>query len=182
MDVIGLIEKYYSHDSEAYFLLVHHSRLVAEKALQVAARISMPVPDLTFIEEAAMLHDIGIFMTDEPLIGCYGTHPYIAHGCLGRDLLEKEGLPAHALVCERHVGTGLTSADIAEGNLPIPRRSMKPVTLEEQIICFADKFYSKKKDRLMHEKPVAEIRKGLARYGKSKLQQFDEWLVLFKEK
>src|SRR5271157_432717 len=128
MDVICLIEKYYAPDSLAYYLLLHHSRLVMEKALQVAARLSRPDLDLNFIEEAAMLHDIGIFLTDEPLLGCFGSHPYIAHGYLGRELLEKEGLPVHALVCERHVGTGLTCDDIAEGNLAVPMRSMIPVT------------------------------------------------------
>lgn len=181
MDVIGLIERYYEPDSPAYSLLLSHSRLVAEKALQVAARMSLPSLDFTFIAEAAMLHDIGIFLTDEPLLDCFGTHPYIAHGYLGRELLEREGFPVHAMVCERHVGIGLTVADIVEGNLPIPRRSMTPVTLEEKIICFADKFFSKKKRTLLKEKPVPEIRKEMARYGESKLQQFDEWLILFKE-
>jgi len=55
---------------------------------------------LGFIEEAALLHDIGIFNTNLPKIGCYGRHPYISHGYLGRELLENEGLAAHALVCE----------------------------------------------------------------------------------
>jgi uncharacterized protein len=184
MDVIELINKYYRPDSIAFSLLLQHSRLVAEKALQVALRVSGSStygPDLRFIEEASMLHDIGIFMTEAPLIGCSGNYPYIAHGYLGREILENEGLPEHALVCERHVGTGLTVADIEAGRLPIPRRPMTPVTLEEKIICFADKFYSKRKNNLHIEKPVPDIRKELFRYGESKLLQFDEWLLLFKE-
>ncbi len=58
---------------------------------------------------------------------------------------------------------------------------MAPVTLEEKIICFADKFYSKIKNNTGNEKTVSQIRKELARYGEGKLQQFDEWLVFFKE-
>ena len=181
MDVITIINKYYPSGSMAYSILVHHSRLIAEKALQVAGRISPQGPDLRFIEEASMLHDIGIFLTNAPHIGCYGDKPYICHGYLGRELLEKEGLPVHAIVCERHVGTGLTVNDIETGNLPLPCRDMAPVTLEEQIICFADKFYSKLEDNLTNEKSISQIRSELARHGESRVRQFDEWLVLFKE-
>ncbi len=162
----------------AYSILVHHSRLVADKALKVAARVCTHHPDFCFIEEAAMLHDIGIFLTNAPHIGCYGNKPYICHGYLGREILDKEGLPGHAVVCERHVGAGLTVTDIETGNLPLPVRAMAPVTLEEKIICFADKFYSK---NIGNEKTISQIRKELKRYGESKLKQFDEWVVFFKE-
>ncbi len=182
MDVISLIKKYYSDDSQAYSLLLEHGRLVAEKALQVAGRVALLGPNLSFIQEASMLHDIGIFLTNAPHIGCYGNKSYICHGYLGRELLEKEGLTGHAMVCERHVGVGLTITDIETGNLPLPVRSMAPVTLEEKIICFADKFYSKVKNNTGNEKTVSQIRKELRRHGESKLEQFDEWLDFFKER
>ncbi|MCL4491659.1 MAG: HD domain-containing protein [Nitrospirae bacterium] len=181
MDVIKLLEKYYEPDSKAYYFLIHHSKRVARKALEIAGRIRELNPDLTFIEEAAMLHDIGIFLTHAPKIGCYGFHPYIAHGYLGRDILEKEGLPGHALVCERHVGAGLTIADIENNGFPLPKRDMQPQTLEEKIICFADKFYTKRKDGLTYAKPVSEIREALSGFGEDKVKRFDEWLDFFKE-
>lgn len=182
MDIIKLIEKYYRPDSKAYYLLVNHSMLVAQKALRVAKRVEELNPDHEFVKEAAMLHDIGIFMTHAPHLGCSGFHPYISHGYLGRDLLEKEGLIRHALVCERHIGTGLTAEDIERNNLPLPRRDMMPVTVEEQIVCFADKFYSKDEDGLTEEKPVSRVREIISKYGEQYLRQFDEWLELFKEK
>ena len=181
MDVIKLLEKYYRPDSKTYYLLVRHSRLVANKALEVAERVKELGPDLKFIEEAAMLHDIGIFMTHDPGLGCNGPHPYISHGYLGREVLEKEGLPAHALVCERHVGVGLTIADITNNKLPMPLRDMLPLTLEEKIICFADKFYSKDEHSLNVEKPVKKIRGLILNFGEDKVKLFDEWLKLFKE-
>ncbi|HXW69028.1 MAG TPA: HD domain-containing protein [Dissulfurispiraceae bacterium] len=181
MDVISIIKKYYPSGSQAYSLLLKHSRLVTEKALHVAGRVRSLGPDLNFIEEASMLHDIGIFLTNAPHIGCYGDRPYICHGYLGRELLEKEGLQEHAAVCERHVGAGLTVSDIQTGKLPLPLRAMAPVTLEEKIICFADKFYSKVKDNTGDEKTISQIRSELRRYGAGKLQQFEEWLVFFKE-
>jgi len=179
IDAIGLISKYYEPGSLAFNLLIGHSRAVAQKALEVAGRLDNPAPDRVFIEEAALLHDIGIFLTNAPDIGCHGDKPYVCHGYLGRELLEKEGLPAHALVCERHVAVGISIADIDRHGLPIPRRDMLPLTLEERIICFADKFFSKKADALLKEKPLEEVKKGIAKYGADKLEIFDDMLGTF---
>jgi uncharacterized protein len=181
MDVVELIEKYYEPDSRAYYFLLHHSRLVTAKALKIAERLADLRPDKIFIAEAAMLHDIGIYLTHAPKIGCFGFDSYVAHGVLGREILEREGLPGHAMVCERHVGTGITPEDVEKNNLPLPKRDMTPRTLEEKIICFADKFYTKKEHDLLHEKPVAEIRNMIGRYGEDKLSQFNEWMKFFRE-
>jgi len=179
IDAIELISKYYEPGSLAFNLLTCHSRAVARKALEVAGGLTNPTPDRVFIEEAAMLHDIGIFLTNAPGIGCHGDKPYICHGYLGRELLEREGLPAHALVCERHVVVGISIADIDRHGLPIPRRDMLPLTLEERIICFADKFFSKKVDALAKEKPLEEVKKGIAKYGADKLEIFEDMLRAF---
>jgi uncharacterized protein len=181
IDAIGIIIKYYEPGSRAFNLLTGHSRAVAQKALAVAERLDSLNPDRVFIEEATMLHDIGIFGTNVPAIGCYGDRPYICHGYLGREILEREGLPVHALVCERHVGVGISIADIDRNRLPIPRRDMLPLTLEEKIICFADKFFSKKRDTLGQEKPLDEVRRAIEKYGPEKLERFEEMLRLFGE-
>lgn len=179
MDALDIISRYYAPGSLAYNMLIAHSEMVVSKCLEIAANIRYPAPDITFLKEAAMLHDIGIFLTKAPDIGCYGDLDYICHGYLGRDLLEREGLPMHALVCERHVGVGLTIRDITDWNLPLPARDMLPVTLEEKIICYADKFYSKKPDALCSEKTLEEVREYIRRYGDDKLLRFDEMTFLF---
>ena len=179
MDVIKIIERYYQPDSKAYRLLLHHSTLVTQKAVQIAERMQELHPDTHFIGEASMLHDIGIFMTYSPKIGCHGIHPYICHGYLGKELLDKEGLPRHGLVCERHVGVGITTHDIETNELPLPKRDMVPLSLEEKIVCFADKFYSKAEDSFIQEKSVRDIKEIIGRFGNQKLRQFEEWMVLF---
>lgn len=178
-DPAAVIAKYYRPGSLVYDILTTHSELVAAKALQLAERVEPLSPDRAFIREAAMLHDIGIFLTDAPDIGCFGKHPYIMHGILGREILEKEGLPRHALVCERHTGTGISREDIVSQKLPLPLRDMRPVSLEEQIICYADKFYSKNPQKLHIEKPIEKIRAKLARFGEDKVRQFERWVELF---
>ncbi len=181
IEPIRIIKKYYEPDSITFNLLVGHGKMVAKKALEIANRLQGFNLDCRFIEEAALLHDIGIYKTFMPQLGCFGDKPYICHGYLGREILEKEGLPNHALVCERHIGMGLTLEDIIMNKLPLPQRDMMPISLEEKIICFADKFYSKKEGSLYTQKPVSQIKKMLSQYGNDKLSIFDEWLILFKE-
>lgn len=179
MDPLNLIEEYYLPGSLSRKILIAHCDAVMKKSIKVANRVPDLNPDLLFIKEAAMLHDIGIFMTNEPEIGCYGEKRYICHGYLGRELLEKAGFPRHGLVCERHVGVGLTVTDIKNGNLPLPSRDMVPVSIEEKIICFADKFFSKKEGLLQKEKSVDEVKDSISRYGPEKSRIFEEMLLLF---
>ena len=81
-DVLSIINKYYQTESKTHRILLSHSQQVTQKALQIAQKLS-PQPDLQFIEEASMLHDMGIILTNAPDIGCHGKHPYICHGYLG---------------------------------------------------------------------------------------------------
>ena len=97
----------------------------------------------------------------------------MAHGYLGSEIVAREGYPLHALVCERHTGLGLSLEWIEKRNLPVPHRDMRPVSIEEQIVCYADKFYSKTK--LSKEMKVEKILKKLGKYDESQVEQFLEW-------
>lgn len=177
MNPLDLIDKYYPLDNELKHILLVHSRAVADKALWVAARHPELKLDETFLYEAAMLHDIGIFLTEAAPIHCFGTKPYICHGYLGADLVRSEGFFQHALVCERHTGAGLSLEDIIRQQLPVPHREMLPVSMEEQVICFADKFYSK--THLDREKTVDGARKSLSKCGEEGLTRFNRWCERF---
>ena len=137
MNAEMLLEKYFT-DKDTLSIILEHSRIVAEKAGRIADSLGRQGIDRTFVREAALLHDIGVCRTAAPGIGCHGNEPYIRHGIIGRDILEAEGLPRHAMVCERHIGVGLTVEDIRAQNLPLPLRDMSPLSVEERIICFAD--------------------------------------------
>ena len=91
--------------------------------------------------------------------------------------MRSEGYERHALVCERHTGTGLTLEQIISSQWPLPHRDMQPVSMEEKVICYADKFYSK--TRLDHEKSVEEARKSLLKFGEAGIEKFDRWNKLF---
>ncbi len=177
MNSDDIIYKFYTPDSPLAQTLIRHSRQVRDKALEVAQRVAHLNPNLPFIAEAAMLHDIGIYQTASAKIGCRGSRPYICHGIIGRRLLEQCGLSAHALVCERHVGVGLTKNDIEKQGLPLPHRDMLPISIEEIIICYADKFYSKTKGSREH--PLEKVLAELNRYGSDKADRFLKWHQLF---
>lgn len=176
MNYQAIIDKYYPVDTPIYHLLMSHSRSVADKSLSIIRRHGFDV-DTAFVEEAAMLHDIGIFLTNAPVIECFGSHQYIEHGYLGADIVRCEGYPFHALVCERHTGTGLSTHEIVRRRLPLPHRDMRPISLEEQIICYADLFFSK--THLDVEKPIDIVRQRVAAFGDESLNTFERWVSIF---
>ncbi len=177
MNPLKIIEKYYPNNSKLYSILVDHSRLVADKCLSIIKQNPTLELNALFVEEAAILHDIGVFMTNAPSIECFGAHPYICHGYLGAAILSKEGFPKHALVAERHTGTGISLEEIKQRKLPLPHRDMLPVSLEEQLICFADKFFSK--SHPTKEKTVEEVRSSMRNISETSLKRFDDWYDFF---
>ena len=177
MNPLDIIAKYYPVGSEAYRILVIHSRSVADKALAIARMHPEMNLDLTFVEEAATLHDIGIFRCNAPDIDCHGDAEYICHGYLGAELMRAEGYPRHARVCERHTGTGITLAMIEERGLPLPHRDFMPETLEEQLICYADKFYSKSHPKRV--RTIPDTAASLEKFGADSVNIFLNWAKLF---
>lgn len=179
MDYQAIIDSYYSADEpELRQLLLRHSRQVADRCLLIARRHKELALDEQFLEEAAMLHDIGIRWCHAPSIFCQGREPYIRHGLLGGQLLRQKGLERHARVCERHTGTGITKEQIVAQGLPLPLDGCYcPETLEEQLVCYADKFYSK--SRPDRELTVAEAAQSLAKFGQEGVRKFLEWAEQF---
>ena len=163
MDYQAIIDKYYPADDALRRVLLQHSRQVADRCLQIVRKHKELPVDVQFLEEAAMLHDIGIYQCDAPSIHCHGTEPYIKHGPIGGDLLRQEGFPRHARVAERHTGTGLPGYE--------------PETLEEQIVCYADKFYSKSSPN--HVRTVAETAQSLEKFGHEGVLKFLSWAERF---
>lgn len=177
MNAESIISEYYKEGEALGLILLTHSRSVRDKALQCAERHPELGIDAEFVADAAMLHDIGIFRCDAPSIECHGSEPYICHGIIGAELLRRRGMERHARVCERHTGAGLTLKEIEQQNLPLPHMDFLPETIEEQLICYADKFFSK--TRLYHEKTPEEAERSLARFGQEGVERFRRWHSLF---
>ena len=172
-----IIDRYYPAGTRLRDILLSHSRSVAELALEIATRHNLPI-EPSVIESAAMLHDIGIFLTYAPSIECHGTEPYIRHGILGAALLRSIGADErYARVAERHTGSGLTADEIKLQHLPLPERDYLPETLLEKLICYADKFYSKSGS--MNRKHPAQVRAALAKMSPAAASRFDALADIF---
>lgn len=177
-DYQTIIDNKYPAGTPLRDIYMRHCRSVADKALSIADAHNLPL-DREEIEAAAMLHDIGICLTDAPGIHCHGTEPYLAHGVLGANMLREAGAPEiFARVAERHTGAGITADDIERNNLPMPAgRDLLPETLLEKLICYADKFYSKSGD--MKEKPLSRVRASIAKFGTQSAERFEQLHELF---
>ena len=179
MNYQALIEKYYPEDDALRQLLITHSQSVAQFALQIVSLHPELGIDRQFVLEAAMLHDIGIRLCDAPGIHCHGTEPYIRHGRIGAEWLRTGGFPRHARVCERHTGAGITCRQIVERDLPLPHEDFLPETIEEQLICYADKFFSKSHPE--RQKTAEQAIKSLRKFGDDGVTRFMQWQRMFGE-
>ncbi len=181
LDYLSIIHKYIDPNSKAYKYYIVHSTLVAHKSLKIARNMGLTQAQLEFIEEASMLHDIGIPQTDMPSIGCYGDEPYLLHMTIGKEMLLKEGLPKHAEVAEKH--TTITKSQIINENLPFkPPIDMYPKFLEGEIIAFSDMSFTKNPPELWIEKtPDQIIKECELKYGPDSVNLYKMWLNKFRK-
>lgn len=186
MDSGKIIDSIYGREGVLRDILLRHSRAVARKAVAVADSHPELGLDRQFLYHASMLHDIGIIRCDAPGIQCFGTEPYILHGRAGAAMLRamqdegcsaEDSLENYARVCERHTGTGLSREEIIARGLPLPQQDFMPETLEEQVICWADKFFSK--TRPDDEKPLERVLASIGKFGEEGVGRFLEWQKRF---
>ena len=123
-EALALHRKYGSSD-----IIVRHCRVVTRVALTLAVGLQNAgrEVDLDVVRAAALLHDIGRTVTLT-----------VGHGLEGSKLLEREGIDDRvAQAVRRHVGAGLSKEEAKA--LGLPDHDYIPHTLEERIVCFADK-------------------------------------------
>ncbi len=135
------------------FSIRYHSHAVAKKALEIAERITKVKLDIDLIEIGALLHDIGRTR----------THGF-DHGIQGGKILRERGFPESIVrICERHILGGLDKDDAREVGLPI--KNYLPETMEEKIVCLADKYMTGKKEVSVEER----FKKWILKYGRTEI-------------
>ncbi len=179
LDYFAVLHRYIPPDSLTYRFYLPHVASVTVMAVRVGRRLNLDASRLQFIEEAAMLHDIGIVSVDAKHLGCHGDLPYVAHLEEGRRILAAAGLPRHAEIAGNHVGLGITREEIVAQDLALPPRDIFPETLEAQIVSWADLFFSKLPDMLWQQRTVDDVRARVAKYGERQQQTFERWLERF---
>lgn len=180
-----VIACYYPQDTPLRRLLLCHSTQVRDKALSLFSHSAFTHHDIDMdvVAAGALLHDIGIVQCHAPDIFCMGHSPYICHGMLGAQMLRDYGdrhgidMSVFAAICEHHTGAGLTREDVVTGHLPLPEQDWLPVTLEEKLVCLADKFFSKSGEG--GEKDLSAVRHSMVKFGAATMARFDELCRLF---
>jgi uncharacterized protein len=131
--------------------VIEHCQMVTQIALRLASLLKAKgyQIDIRLIESGALLHDIGRSVT-------HG----IEHGALGGQIARKLGIDdAVARIIERHVGAGLNDEEAGKNGLP--PGDYIPKTMEEKIVCYADKLTEGD-----HEVPIeVEMKKLTAELG-----------------
>ena len=140
---------------------IAHSTKVAQKALEIAARIKKPL-DMELIGRGALFHDLGKARTHA-----------MEHGMIGAEVGASLGLSKEITdIMEKHIRGGLTPAEAEELGLPVKDYTL--YRLEERIIIYADRLVDiitedivPIKDEKEAEQQFEHILSTIAKYGKN---------------
>ncbi|HSQ48621.1 MAG TPA: HDIG domain-containing protein [Candidatus Deferrimicrobiaceae bacterium] len=109
--------------------IINHCIAVTDYALNLACRLQQKghTIDLSLVEAGGLLHDLG-----------RAKNQSIDHAVVGGQMAETLGLPEGVLrIIKRHVGAGIPDEEAQL--LGWSRDTYMPETLEEKIVCYADK-------------------------------------------
>ncbi|MHA1728161.1 MAG: HDIG domain-containing metalloprotein [Promethearchaeota archaeon] len=130
-----------------------HSMAVSKKGAKIAAKIKNINVNINLVKIGGMLHDIGRSKS-------HGFDHAVSGGKIIRKYRFSEQL---ARIAETHILGGLTAKEAEK--LDLQPKNYLPETIEEKIVCLADKYY------IGTKKVTIEERWGrwFARYGKTDL-------------
>jgi len=110
--------------------IINHVLAVSRKAIKIATQISTIPINLKLVRIGAILHDIGRIR----------SHDY-DHAVLGGQIIREELKFSEQLarIAETHILGGLSKQEAVEFGLP--PKDYLPETIEEKIVCLADKYF-----------------------------------------
>jgi uncharacterized protein len=131
--------------------IIKHQEAVTRKALSLAHLIKRHPVNLDLIRAGAMLHDIGRVRTHD-----------LTHTSAGGDILRELGYPEElARIAETHGLGGLTEDEAKK--LGLPPKDYVPRTIEEKIVCLADKLLSGSDEVTIEQR----FQRWLEKYGQT---------------
>jgi uncharacterized protein len=128
--------------------VIRHCLSVADLAIETARELlakGLKV-DVELVEAGAILHDLG-----------RSKNHTVGHGVVGAQMAQSLGLPQPLVnIIKRHVGGGISAEEAAVFGWP--KDSYMPQTLEEKIVCYADKLIDKSR-RVSIEIEIGRLQK-----------------------
>jgi uncharacterized protein (TIGR00295 family) len=122
-------------------IIIAHCRTVEKVAMALAEEFERRGHrvDIRAVAAGALLHDLG-----------RSREQTVRHGLEGAEMIAKEGVDVKVVeIVRRHVGAGLAPEEAKR--LGLPDLDYIPKTLEERIVCFADKMVDRDKVRPFEE-------------------------------
>ena len=130
--------------------VIRHVEAVSDLAVEIAEAVRNRgySVNVKLVEIGALLHDIGRSKT-------HSVH----HAVTGAEIAESFGLPRQVIsIIKRHVGGGITAREAKK--LGWPRDVYIPQTIEEKIVCYADKLIEGS-NRISIEKTIERLSQDL---------------------
>lgn len=141
---IEALHRKYAPNEQVYQLVYGHCAIVNEIAQWCAKNISESV-DTELLSTAALLHDIGTYLFFDDHGKIANSRLYPLHAILSAKIITDEGVDTRvASLAETHILLGLSKQEIITKPWPLPARDYIPNTIEGEILCYADRFHTKK--------------------------------------
>ena len=159
-EIYKLHQKYANGNKEALDLVWNHSLVVRDIVQQLGNNLikNKIKIDLKLAETGALIHDIGCYDFYNKL----KNMPYIKHGVKGYEILKNEKFDEEITrMAMIHLGVGIDKENILVNELPLEKKDFIPLTLEEELVAYADNFHSKSGPRFVNFEEAKEKLAGL---------------------
>jgi uncharacterized protein len=138
------VHRRYAQNEYVFELVYTHCKIVTEIALWCANNSKLRI-DLELLEAASMLHDIGTYALLDKKGRDDNRHNYKQHAIFGAALADEEGFdPRISEIIKTHLLLGLSRQEIIDAKEGMPQNDYLPMSIEAEILCYADRFHSKR--------------------------------------
>ncbi len=152
--------------------VISHCVAVADLAVETAKQLEEKglTIDVDLVEVGALLHDLG-----------RSKNHTVDHAIIGAQMAQTLGLPESVIrIMKRHVGAGISAGEAAK--IGWPKDTYMPQTLEEKVVCYADKLIDHGKRKPI-ETEITKLQKENKREAAERVRKlYDEITTLLGNK
>jgi uncharacterized protein len=138
----------YAPNDLVYRLVYGHCQVVAEIAQWSAANVKRTEGveiDNELLHAAALLHDIGAYVFFDPEGRIENNRLYPLHAILSAKIIADEGIDSRiADIVQTHLLLGISKQEVFDRPWQLPAHDYRPQRIEGQLLCYADRFHSKR--------------------------------------
>jgi uncharacterized protein len=151
------------HKTKCSPQVIKHCIAVADIAVETARDLACRglKVNIELVEIGALLHDLG-----------RSKNHTVNHALIGAQIAQSMGLPEHVInIIKRHVGAGITTQEAQ--SLGWPKDIYMPQTLEEKIVCYADKLIDHGK-RIPIEIEIEKLQKANKKQAAERVRKLNK--------